>query len=54
MNNNGYIEATTQTNSSMTVNLITKLVSTSTLELEGYGYAVVNTPLSMETSLKVV
>jgi LPXTG-motif cell wall-anchored protein len=30
-----------------------KKVTSTTLELEGYGYAIINTPLTTETSLKV-
>jgi LPXTG-motif cell wall-anchored protein len=37
----------------MTVNLMTKTVTTTTLEFDGYGYAITNTPLTTETALKV-
>lgn len=53
LNNKGYLEAKSQSSSALTVNLITKTVTSTTLEIEGYGYAVTNTPLETETSLKV-
>ncbi len=53
LNNKGYIDAKSQTNAALTVNLITKTVTTTTLEIDGYGFAITNTPLSTETSLKV-
>jgi hypothetical protein len=53
LNNKGYLEAKSQANSALTVNLIMKAVTSTTLELEGYGYAITNTPLTTETSLKV-
>ena len=53
LNNKGYLEANTQSNSALTVNLIKKTVTSTTLEFDGYGYAITNTPLSMETSFKV-
>ncbi len=51
--NNGYLEAKSQSSSALTVNLIMKSVTSSTLQIEGYGYAITNTPLTTETSLKV-
>ena len=53
LNSSGYLEAKSQTGSALTVNLIKKAVTSTKLELEGYGYAVVNTPLTTETALKV-
>ena len=53
LNSNGYLEAKTQSNSALKVNLIKKTLTSTTLEFDGYGYAVINTPLSTETSLKV-
>jgi hypothetical protein len=53
LNSKGYLEAKSQSSSALTVSLITKKVTSTTLEIEGYGYAVTNTPLETETSLKV-
>ena len=53
LNSKGYIDAKSQANSAMTVNLMTKTVTTTTLEFDGYGYAITNTPLTTETALKV-
>ena len=53
LNNRGYIEAKSQANSAVRVNLIMKTVTSTTLEIKGYGYAIINTPLDTETSLKV-
>ena len=53
LNNKGYIEAKSQANSAQTVNLLTKTVTSTTVKIEGYGYAITNTPLTSETSLKV-
>lgn len=53
LNSRGYIEAKTQSNSALTVNLMTKTVTSTTLKIEGYGYAITNSPLTTETSLKV-
>ena len=54
LNNKGYIEAKTQSSSALTVNLIMKTVTNTTLQIDGYGYAITNTPLTTETSLKVI
>ena len=53
LNNRGYLEAKSQSNSALTINLIKKTVTSTTLEIDGYGYAITNTPLTTETSLKV-
>ena len=53
LNNKGYIEAKSQANSAQTVNLIMKTLTSTTVQIEGYGYAITNTPLTTETSLKV-
>ena len=53
LNNKGYIEAKSQANSALAVNLMTKTVTSTTVQLEGYGYTITNTPLTSETSLKV-
>ena len=53
LNNIGYIDAKSQTNSALTVNLMTKTVTSTTVEFDGYGYGITNTPLDTETSLKV-
>jgi LPXTG-motif cell wall-anchored protein len=54
LNNKGYIEAKSQSSSALTVNLMMKTVTSTTLEIDGYGYSITNTPLTTETSLKVV
>lgn len=53
LNSNGYLEANSGSNRAVTVNMIKKDITTTTLELDGYGYSIVNTPLDTETSLKV-
>lgn len=54
LNSNGYITARSQSSSALTVNLIKKTVTTNTLKIDGYGYAITNTPLATETALKVI
>lgn len=54
LNSRGYIEAKSSSSSALTVNLMVKTVTHTTLEIDGYGYAITNTPLTTETSLKVV
>lgn len=54
INRNGYIEAKSQSYSAMTVNLIMKTVTNTTLQIDGFGYEIINTPLDTETSMKVV
>ena len=54
LNNKGYIEAKTPSSSALPVNLITKTITNTTLQIDGYGYAIINTPLTTETSLKVI
>lgn len=54
LNKNNYAEATTSLNSALTIYPMLKTVTTTTIDLKGYGYAITNTPLTTETSLKVV
>lgn len=53
LNNNGYGTATTSANSALTLYPMVKTVTTTVVQLDGYGYTITNTPLTMETSLKV-
>jgi hypothetical protein len=53
LNKNSYADAKTDANSALLVYPIVKTVTSTTIELEGYGYAITNTPLETETSLKV-
>ena len=53
LNKNSYADAKTDANSALLVYPIVKTVTSTTIELEGYGYAITNTPLKTETSLKV-
>ena len=53
LNSRGYIDAKSQSNSALSVNLIKKTLVTNTVKIDGYGYAITNTPLALETSLKV-
>ena len=53
LNGNKYAIATTSQNSALTIYPMLKTVTTTTVDLKGYGYAITNTPLSTETSLKV-
>ncbi|MBR4868553.1 MAG: Cna B-type domain-containing protein, partial [Clostridia bacterium] len=53
LNKNNYAEATTSANAALTIYPMMKTVTTTTVALQGYGYAITNTPLSTETSVKV-
>ena len=53
LNGNNYATATTTAGSALTLYPMVKTVTTTTVELDGYGYSITNTPLSNETSLKV-
>lgn len=53
LNRNNYAEATTSQSSALTIYPMVKTVTTTTIELDGAGYAIINTPLATETSLKV-
>ena len=53
LNKNNYAEATTSSSSALTIYPMVKTVKTTTVELDGYGYSITNTPLTTETSLKV-
>ena len=53
LNSSKYAAANTNSNSALLFYPTVKTVTTSTLELDGVGYAVINTPLSTETSVKV-
>ena len=53
LNRNNYSTATTSSSSALIFYPMVKTVTTTTLELEGDGYAIINTPLATETSLKV-
>jgi uncharacterized protein YrzB (UPF0473 family) len=54
LNNNNYAAATTSQGSALTFYPMVKTVTTTVIKLDGYGYTVTNTPLTTETSLKVV
>ena len=54
LNNNDYAKAETTSGSALTFYPMVKTVTTTTVKLDGYGYAIVNTPLKQETSLTVV
>lgn len=54
INKNAYAEAKTDTKSALTFQLMVKNVTSTTINLDGYGYAITNTPLTTETSLKVI
>lgn len=54
LNRNNYGATTTNSRSALQFYPIVKTVETTVVELDGYGYAITNTPLTMETSLKVV
>ena len=49
----GRADAKNQSSSALTFKLILKTESTTTVELDGLGYSITNTPLTTETSLKV-
>ena len=53
LNKNSYAEAKTDANSALLFYPIVKTVTSTTVDLDGFGYAITNTPLSTETSLKV-
>ncbi len=54
LNNNNYAKAEDSSGAALTIYPMVKTVTTTTVKLEGYGYSIVNTPLTLETSLKVV
>lgn len=54
LNSSNYATATTSSNSALTFYPMVKTVTTTVIKLDGYGYAITNTPLDTETSLKVV
>jgi hypothetical protein len=54
LNNNNYAGAQDSSGAALTIYPMFKTVTTNTIKLDGYGYAIVNTPLEQETSLKVV
>lgn len=54
LNNNNYAKAQDSAGAALTIYPMSKTVTTTTIKLEGYGFSIVNTPLSKETSLKVV
>lgn len=53
INNRNYADAKSQTGSALTIYPMVKTVTTTTVEIEGYGYSITNTPLTSETALKV-
>jgi hypothetical protein len=54
LNNNNYATATTSSGSALTFYPMVKTVTTTVVKLDGYGYTVTNTPLTTETSFKVI
>jgi LPXTG-motif cell wall-anchored protein len=54
LNSNGYAQRTNQKNSAMVFYPIQKTTKTETIQFNGTGYRITNTPLSSETSVKVV
>ena len=54
LNNNNYAAATTYQGSALTFYPMVKTVTTTVVKLDGYGYTITNTPLTTETSLKVI
>lgn len=54
LNRNNYAEATTSSGSALTFYPMVKTVTTTVVKLDGYGYTITNTPLTTETSLKVI
>lgn len=53
LNKNNYADAKNQANSALLFYPMERQVKTTTVEIEGYGFRVTNTPLTAETSLKV-
>ena len=53
LNNSNYATATTSSSSALMFYPMAKTVTTTVVKLDGYGYAITNTPLTTETSLKV-
>ena len=51
--NSGYFEAKSQTSSALTIQPLEHREITTTVTIDGYGYAITNQPLRSETSLKV-
>ena len=54
LNNSGYATASTSQSSALTFYPMVKTVTTTVVKLDGYGYVITNTPLTTETSLKVI
>ena len=54
LNDSGYAAANTQANSALLFYPMEKQTTTTTIEIDGYGFSIANTPLSSETSVKVV
>ena len=54
LNKNNYAEAKTDTNTVLTFHPMVKTVTSTTIQLDGYGFSIRNTPLSSETSVMVV
>ena len=54
LNNKNYAEAKNQANSALLFYPMEKQSKTTTIEIDGYGYCVTNTPLTSETTLKVM
>ena len=52
--NNGYFTAKSQTSSALTIQPLEHREITTTVKIDGYGYAITNTPLTSETALKVI
>ena len=53
LNSSSYAAASTSTNSALKFSLILKTVTSTTVDLPGYGYRITNTPLETETSVTV-
>jgi LPXTG-motif cell wall-anchored protein len=52
-NSKGYFEAKSQSGSALTIQPLEQRETTTTVNLDGLGYSITNTPLTNETSLKV-
>ena len=50
---NGYLSGNGSNDSALVLHPLVKTTSSTTVQLEGYGYSITNTPLTSETSLKV-
>lgn len=53
INSRNYADAKSRTGSALTFYPMVKTVTSTTVELQGYGYSIINTPLTSETALKV-